>query len=233
MKFNQGGEMTKIMLQPEALQAVLPHVSDDESRPMLKHVFLRAGGTAIATNGHTLGAHHVAHDSLDDVLMKFPKGAATVLRQAAKRGYPVIVDTETKIAQCFEISKTFVVEIHEPASAFPKFLQVLPSTKEKFHAIGAISLNTEYMMRFGEKATFYFNAPDRPVVVQTFGDPHFYGLLMPLRSQDDELAEESVWSKGVPHLPPRWLLGKEESVAEETPEESSETPDDGKGEVGA
>ena len=203
--------MEKIMLHPRAMMMVLPHCSTDESRARLQGVFLKGGGAAIATNGHTLGAHRLAHDGLDDMVVTFPKSSMRLFKKAAGHDNGVILDLDARTISVEFVDDLFHVKISDPKDAnYPNFKEVLPP-KSAFKPVKYISFQTKLFSLFSERLVVYFTQPDGAIVIRDYYDEDFYGLVMPLSAEDKE-----------PPGPPWWLTGKPEPEPAKKPITESE-----------
>jgi hypothetical protein len=68
-----------IRIDAAALRYVLPHVSKEESRPILNGVLVERCGNIVATGGHTLCVHRdAAQHVAEDVIVRFHRAADVI-----------------------------------------------------------------------------------------------------------------------------------------------------------
>lgn len=187
-------------LSPEAVLACLPHISVEESRPILQAIRVEPSGLMVATQGHTLmvwqdaiisnakpteplslqfidaDARSMVKRLAKNAQKKAPLLGITV-RRADAGGWLLRVDTEMMVCPAAE-------------GLYPNWRQVLPAADARAvraeRPVTAIAVNPEYVAKFPTSSlTFAFGGDDRAILVRS-AHPSWFGLLMPMRLIDDD-----------------------------------------------
>lgn len=190
-------------LSAEAVLACLPHISTEESRPILQAIRVEPSGLMVATQGHTLMVWQDAIISstkpTEPVSLQFiDADARSMVKRLAKNadkkapmlgitvrraesGWLLRVDTEMMVCPFAE-------------GPYPDWRQVLPneaSRKQRAERpVSAIGVNPEYVAKFpAQSLTLAFGGDDRAIMVRS-ANPSWFGLLMPMRIRNEDDGED-------------------------------------------
>jgi len=197
--------MAKYAFPASYYRDAFPFASDDATRPRLTGVLYDAGGTIVATDGHTLlAAQPYAADRVappHDVIIPACKALFNACK-GEKRGWPkyVVIDQPDAASRAITIGvvyATTVAEAFEPtarsvftlraellAEEFVRWRAVVPAMPETARAC-APTYNARYLTRFGgvtrNEALRVIPASDeRAAAFVDLGRDDAFGILMPM-----------------------------------------------------
>lgn len=188
--------ITTITLCADALRLALPHVSREESRPILNGLLVESTGVVVAANGATFAAVEDAAWADDDrntrphadVIVRFHKPRETT----AKRIVRVEIDidgtvTSGIVARLYghvgQVGVTLVDIVEGP---FPNWRQVVPTGDgEAIREIGfKLDDVGDRFAGWGPIRLTFGKGPDAAVIVTAPDNPGAFGLWMPARVLD-------------------------------------------------
>jgi len=197
--------MTKYAFGAQYYRDAFPFASDDATRLRLTGVLYDAGGTIVATDGHTLlAAQPYAADRVApprDVIIPAHKALFAACK-AEKRGWPkyVVIDQPDPTIRAITIDVVLAetaAEALEPAARsvftlraelldveFVRWRAIVPAMPEKAAAC-APAFNSRYLARFGgvarNEALRVIPASDeRSAAFVDLGRDDAFGILMPI-----------------------------------------------------
>lgn len=192
-------------VRADAWRRVAPHVSKEESRPVLNGVLVETTGIVCATNGATMGAFaHACPDAEDrperDVIVSLDK--APPAKCGTITFHPSGIASFVSEGGSVEIGRATWHEIEGPFPSWrrvmPRELPALPGTstngRADFAPVALPAVAPGALSRFILAADtkiddrrllcFPDANPNRAITVRVWGVPEFVGLLMPCMTPD-------------------------------------------------
>lgn len=187
----------------QAIGAVLPQASGDDTLPVLKAVLLEVHGAALsaaATNRHVLGVVTVQLPTADADGFRFlldrvdAERLVKQLKVEFKRYPNVEITLERAVGAHGDTMLTVrtpsgEVRVHEVYGEFPPYRKLLDYTPER-DPVGEVSLDLDFLYGLrqsraaldekGASLRLRFRGPDRGVDVEI--GQRFRGLIMPIRT---------------------------------------------------
>ena len=195
-----------ITIHADALRYVLPHVSTEESRPTLHGVLFEPSGLAIATNGHTLGAHRNATEPhTEPTLLRFhePRKLTAgkvdfIVVSINEPNAPAAVTLYGKLGHGHVVGATFADVMD--ASSFPLWRTVYRPREGDAAPVSTLALDPALLDRFAVgvgrqtgKVSLSLDGPSGAILVRYPDEPNAVGLLMPCRDAAPVIAPADVW----------------------------------------
>lgn len=205
---------TTFSVSSAALRLVAPHVSSEESRPILNGLFLEFGGVMVATNGHTLGAIDAAHNAPESLLLRgdWSKVAKDKGRTASDLNcyaadslgwVTVTVTGETFVAVNQTTGNAITGRVCE--GPYPYWRNVVPTTAPETTP-AAFGVDPSLLMKFAPPGTsgpravglYLASRDDRAIRVTRSDAPRFVGIIMPCRLIDPPVLWNNDWWRSTP-----------------------------------
>ena len=179
---------TLAVIHADALRYVLPHVSKEESRPILNGMYCEPSGVIVATGGHTLCMHANAVEGLPrPIILRFEKVASVTAKKVDHITFdvtdtpdystPVMVTLRTSYGA--PMGATLAYEVEGP---YPHYRNVLPR-EESAAPLGQVAIDPAKLDRFsvnGHAVTLDFHGATSAIGVRYAQNPNAYGLIMPM-----------------------------------------------------
>lgn len=191
---------TLAVFSTDALRYVLPHVSKEESRPILNGAYFEPSGIACATSGHTLCMYKGAVTGLTrPIILRIEKPASVTARKvdhitaeipdAPDYSAHILLTLRSAYGQVLAVAVAYEVE-----GPFPNFRQVLPTGDPS--DLARIALDPAKLNRFSvadqQAITLDFYGEHKAVGVRYPNNACAYGLIMPIRTMD-QTTPSATW----------------------------------------
>lgn len=194
-----------ITIHADALRYVLPHVSTEESRPTLQGVLFEPSGLAIATNGHTLGAHRNATEPhAEPTLLRFHEPRKLTAGKVDRIVVEIPDDSRLNPTATLYNGSGHLVGVSLAdmleAPSFPLWRTVYRTCGGDAAPVSTLALDPALLDRFAVgvgrqtgKVSFSLDGPSGAILVRYPDQPNAVGLLMPCRDAAPVIAPADVW----------------------------------------